>query len=93
MNNDIYQKMYTQLYTKSINMGRANKNNTTTPDSDGCKRITEIMVGYNSDYGNRFVKTFWGTKKAYRYSSNGLNPTKWNEFVDEFENRDMEEDF
>ena len=87
MLNDRYQEMYNALFNSSINRSTNNGRNKTTPKQDERKKISEIMIGYNCEYGNWFIKSFWETKKAFRYTAKTEQFDEWFEFMSELESR------
>jgi len=61
-----------------------------TPKSDGKKELSEIDICYSHQYDSWFIKTFWGTKKAYRYNVKRKYMDVWLEFMERLSETDDE---
>ena len=74
--------MYGAIRSNSKNNPKLRDSFTTTPETDGKKIMSEIDVCYNIEYDNWFIKTFWGSKKAYRYKIRLKDRPEWDEFIE-----------
>ena len=81
MNDSQRTKMYTRLYTDSTNTPKLKDKFTTTPKDDGKKELSQIDLSYSHQYACWFIKTFWGSSKAYRYNVRIENVDLWLEFM------------
>ena len=87
MNTD---KAYSLLREKSINKQKVKEGLKTTPKSDDKSIISEIDLCHNIEYGSWFIKTFWGSKKAYRYTINYTDINLWLDYIDELSMRESD---
>ena len=85
--------MYNALYTKSLNRSTNEGRTVSTPKSHDRKKMSEVMIGFNADYDNWFIKSFWETKKAYRYTARDEHIDEWIEFIREFSVRNQDDLF
>ena len=69
------------LHKKSTNKARIKVRTTSTPKSDERVSISEIDICFNAEYDGWFIKSFWGTKKAYRYRIRPCDINEWTDFM------------
>ncbi len=82
MNDDKAKAIWNTLYSKSKNTNKVKSRIVTTPESNDRSEISEIDLCYNAEYDNWFIKTFWGSKKAYRYTIRYSDLNEWIEFLE-----------